>query len=268
MLVARAFRAASAVVVMGLVFAGCAAGPPAGQPDPLISCSTVGGSISYTPPATNSGVDVTIDALGGTGFTGCTDHTGAGITGASLAASLVFPAFKCGLSSVGALVGSGTGRLSWSDGSTSDVTASALERNVGAGFVVEFTVTVGRWSGARASFSIAVTAVQGGCTPGSPLTGATVAGFGPFEMHGAITPLRPPLTGAVQVSSGSSHTCAVVADGTVNCWGSNSDDQLGNILLGPGASATVPVHVVGLSTAARRSARGAATPAPCSKGGP
>ena len=250
--VVRVFRAAVAVVVLGLVSAGCAGGPPAADPDPLVSCSSLSGSISYTPPAQNAGVGVTIDALPGTGLAGCTDRTGSGITSASISVSALFPAFQCGLSSVGAVVGSGTGRIGWSDGSVSDVSVSVLTRN--SGFVVEFTVTGGRWPGARASLSIVVTSSQGNCTPAAPVTSATIASIGPFELHPAVAPLRPPLTGARQVSAGGGHTCAVVDGGYVNCWGSNSDGQLGNILLGPGATTTVPVTVSWLARADQVSA--------------
>src|ERR1700760_2592533 len=42
----------------------------------------------------------------------------------------------------------------------------------------------------------------------------------------------PFLHGVQQLSAGSTHTCAVMADSTVECWGDNSSFQLGNAVLG------------------------------------
>ncbi len=44
---------------------------------------------------------------------------------------------------------------------------------------------------------------------------------------------------AVQVSAGDLHTCAVLGNGKVSCWGSNSADQLGNTGASTGTPATV-----------------------------
>ncbi|RYG62897.1 hypothetical protein EON64_17020, partial [archaeon] len=48
----------------------------------------------------------------------------------------------------------------------------------------------------------------------------------------------------VSLSSGSNHTCALLADKTVKCWGDNGSGQLGNN--GAGLYSTKPVAVVGL----------------------
>jgi alpha-tubulin suppressor-like RCC1 family protein len=52
------------------------------------------------------------------------------------------------------------------------------------------------------------------------------------------------LTGVVDVKTAYLHTCALLANGTVRCWGSNSVGMLGNPT--PGVSKT-PVTVTGLS---------------------
>jgi len=51
---------------------------------------------------------------------------------------------------------------------------------------------------------------------------------------------------AVAITAGSSHTCAVLADGTVRCWGDNWGFQLGD---GTRISSSVPVAVTGISSA-------------------
>lgn len=55
-----------------------------------------------------------------------------------------------------------------------------------------------------------------------------------------------PLAHIVQVAAGGQHKCALIADGTVYCWGSNSVGQLGN---GGVADSPVPVKVSGISNA-------------------
>jgi alpha-tubulin suppressor-like RCC1 family protein len=36
------------------------------------------------------------------------------------------------------------------------------------------------------------------------------------------------LSGVIQIDTGGNHTCAVLANGTVACWGDNHEGQLGN----------------------------------------
>lgn len=49
--------------------------------------------------------------------------------------------------------------------------------------------------------------------------------------------------GAVQVVAGGAHTCAVLTDGSMRCWGSNGDGQLGNN--NQGNDSPIPVVVQG-----------------------
>ncbi|MEP7157412.1 MAG: hypothetical protein ABI905_16650 [Betaproteobacteria bacterium] len=57
----------------------------------------------------------------------------------------------------------------------------------------------------------------------------------------------PGLDGGVKtVSAGLAHTCAVMTNGTVKCWGSNQNGQVGNNSFGP-EPVTTPTTVAGLS---------------------
>lgn len=51
------------------------------------------------------------------------------------------------------------------------------------------------------------------------------------------------------VSAGEAHTCAILSDQTVMCWGSNDFEQLGNTSLFPGSTSRVPVAVTNVSGA-------------------
>jgi alpha-tubulin suppressor-like RCC1 family protein len=59
------------------------------------------------------------------------------------------------------------------------------------------------------------------------------------------------LSDAIAVATGSSHTCALQASGSVRCWGNNTDGQLGN---GSTTASNTSVAVTGLTDAVALSA--------------
>jgi hypothetical protein len=73
-------------------------------------------------------------------------------------------------------------------------------------------------------------------------------GTDPDDECAAATCLSAGTCGAVQIAAGQSHTCAVLGDGTVRCWGFNQDGQLGD---GTTVDKQVPTVVPGLLGATR-----------------
>ncbi|WP_425591181.1 hypothetical protein [Candidatus Neomicrothrix sp.] len=71
-----------------------------------------------------------------------------------------------------------------------------------------------------------------------------LTGLVPGTPAGATGP--PPLTGISQLTAGSYHTCALLTNGTVTCWGNGVYGQLGN---GAGTSSNIQVPVSGITNA-------------------
>jgi alpha-tubulin suppressor-like RCC1 family protein len=55
------------------------------------------------------------------------------------------------------------------------------------------------------------------------------------------------LSGVIAVAAQGAHTCAVLNDGAVKCWGNNRDGELGNGESGPGNHQSLPVAVSNLN---------------------
>ncbi len=226
-------------LVVGIALAACVPEPPP-PPDPLISCSELAVSVNYSPPAQDGNDDVTVTAQPGSELSGCTDATGQGITGGTLTGTMQLQD-ACLWHPSGQLWGTGSGQITWSNGSVSTYTAQ-LE----APIVFKLAFTGGLWAGATAYVPMRSTGGTGSCA-GTGLTSLSMVSDGPFVLHPAGSTTRPPLTGVEQVAAGGYHACALMAGGSVRCWGNNTYGQLGNGTSDPGIDAVVPVEVTGLA---------------------
>ena len=234
------------VTALAALAAACAPPTPP-RPAPLIECAQVAGGITYTPPATTTPQDVTIATDDGVELRSCTDHTGSGITSGELHLSVLFPDWGCGPLTTGRPLGSGGGTIRWSNGATSDVTASVFGGS-GGSFITEFTITTGRFARSGGSVATFVTSSDGACTPESPVSRASLSSDDPLAFVAAVAPILPPRTDVSSVDTGNGGTsCSVMANRTVRCWGDNSDGELGNVVFAPGSQVALAVPVLGVS---------------------
>ncbi len=75
--------------------------------------------------------------------------------------------------------------------------------------------------------------------------------YTPPTGSGGTTTTTVPLANVVEIDAGTTHTCALIDDGTVRCWGLGSNGQLGN---GDTESSAIPVQVSGIDDAVAISA--------------
>ncbi|MFO0759609.1 MAG: hypothetical protein U0359_24160 [Byssovorax sp.] len=93
------------------------------------------------------------------------------------------------------------------------------------------------------SGSSSTTTGAGGATSTAGTGGESASG-GAGGQGGA--PMLQPIT-ALQIAAGRAHACALVAGGTVACWGAGEVGQLGDGLSGKDHHRSIPVVVTGLS---------------------
>lgn len=242
----RVLALAATVAALTALAAACAPPTPP-KPAPLIECAQVAGGITYTPPATTTPQDVTIATEPGFELRDCSDRTGGGITSGELDIEVLFADWGCQPLTTGQSLGQGGGEIRWSNGSVSDVTAQTFGGS-GGSFISELTITGGRFAGSSGSVATFVTSSVGACTTQSPVSRAFLASDDPLAFVAAVAPILPPRTDLASVDTGNGGTtCAVMANRTVTCWGDNSDGELGNVLLAPGAQTSLPLPVTALS---------------------
>jgi hypothetical protein len=182
----RMVPVAAAAALAGAVLVSCVGPAPAPLPDPIISCQSVSGHISYNPPVTTTAADTTATIEPTAVLSGCTENTGNLITGASLAGTAVLPGFSCGTgvgpSPEGTEFGAGTGTFGWSNGSTSGLALTLRSSGTVNQFIVDVRITSGLWVGATASVLFGITFFEGDCVT-VPLTGEMVRAAKPFTLH-------------------------------------------------------------------------------------
>ncbi len=118
---------------------------------------------------------------------------------------------------------------------------------LGLGFVLDEIIAAAPVQGVRTATQIAV----GSYHACARLRDGTVQCWGHNDAgqtgDGTMDTMRPApatvpgLAGVVEVSCGERHTCARMIDGTVRCWGSNADGQIGDGTMGGERRAPVPV---------------------------
>lgn len=164
------------VLAVSAIVAAAAACTPPPEPEAFLECSTLDGSLEVSPGLTNDPAPQTYDLDDTTALSGCTDTTGAGITGGTIeGASLVFPDASC----FGSGEAAGSGMIRWSDGSVSAFTGKAVPV-VETGAVRYFVhVRTGALEGAMGSVDVFVSVTEGDCTTG--ITGEDITG-GPLTL--------------------------------------------------------------------------------------
>jgi len=148
-----------------------------------------------------------------------------------------------------ALLSDGTVKC-WGDNSAGQLgngTTATSASPVSVGGVTGASV-VAAGSSHSCAVASAVTYCWGGNSDGQLGDGTTVSSSNPVAVVGlSVT--------AKGIAAGSKHSCALLTDGTVQCWGGNSDGQLGN---GSTTGSPAPVAVGGLTTTAKAISTGAA----------
>jgi alpha-tubulin suppressor-like RCC1 family protein len=87
----------------------------------------------------------------------------------------------------------------------------------------------------------------GGTAGGGPADAASRGGASGHADSGVDGSSPPPLTGVTAIAAAANTTCAVIQDGTVDCWGYDNVGQLGNGTSGATVSVPRPAAVPGLS---------------------
>jgi alpha-tubulin suppressor-like RCC1 family protein len=183
-----------------------------GQPSSAIAVALPAGAFAVLPPGTGECASGTTLGVGAS----CNVRVRFLPTGPGRAAATLTASASSGGTASLALSGQTTGVWAVAAGASSYHTCALLSPG-----------TVSCW-GANDYQQL------GSATPGSGIAMSAV----PLQVAG--------LTNVVGIAVGARHTCAVLADGTVHCWGDNAYGKLGSST--STAMSLVPLAVSGLST--------------------
>ena len=104
-------------------------------------------------------------------------------------------------------------------------------------------------SSSDADTEVTLTATPNGASAFTGWSGGGCSGTGTcvvtMDQARSVTATFSSTNGVAQLAAGAVHTCALTSAGSVKCWGSNSEGQVGD---GSINTRTTPVNVVGLSS--------------------
>ena len=147
--------------LIGASVTGCAPPPtPAAAPG-TISCGGGSGTLDVSPAVDQVAKPVTYSLVGPSSTAGCNDGTGTGITSARFdSLAVTFPSLSCFVA-VGT-DGSGPAVVRWSDGTTSNATATATLQAAYGG-TLDIELTSGHFAGTTGSATFVALPEQGSC---------------------------------------------------------------------------------------------------------
>ena len=210
-----------------------------------VSCADISGASasSYTLAAVD--VNSTIRVV----VTASNSYGSASATSAQTAVVATVPAISAGYSHTCALLSDHTvecwgynGEGELGDGTTTDSATPVQVKDVaGTGTLSNVTQISAGYSHTCALLTGGAVECWGYNYNGQLGNGTTTDSATPVQVKDVAG--TGTLSNVTQISAGGSHTCALLSDNTVECWGYNGEGELGN---GETADRTTPVSVIGI----------------------